>query len=51
MNLTFSTPISSKNSSKCFLTINLDKGVEFSVSDKIPYILKGDAFGSIIKFL
>ena len=49
MNFTFSTPISSKNSLKCFFDINLDKGVEFSVSVKIPYFLKGFALGIMIK--
>ena len=50
-NLTLSIPKSSKNSTKCFLAINLVKGVAFSVSAKIPYLLKGDALGNIMKFL
>ena len=51
INCGFSKPKSSKNSSKCFLVINLFKGVEFSVSDNIPYLLNGDALGNMIKFL
>ena len=51
VNLGFSRPKSAKNSSKCFLAINLFSGVEFSVSDNIPYRLKGDALGKIMKVL